>query len=297
MKHVVVTGAAGLLGRHVAAAFRQAGWRVTATDRRDDGAAIPVVADLLDEAEARRLVDGADCVAHIASIPRPVGYDARDVFDTNMGLMYSVLGGMEATGVSRLVFASSFSILGLPFAPRPVDIAYLPIDEGHPAGPQDVYAVTKWLGEEMVDAWVRRTGGSAVSIRMPWIQTAEGFARDVVARRTRPESHLDLWSYIDARDAGEAFVLAAEAPTTGNERLYIAAADTYSEEPTDDLVARHYPDVRYGGVAGPHGAVISTEKARTTIGFQPRHGWREYAGVPTEATRVDSGVGHPDEKG
>lgn len=273
-KHVIVTGAAGLLGRHVAETFRHSGYEVTALDVT---AAEGVKAvDLTDLDAALAAIGPADCMAHVASLPRPVGYEAEDVFRTNMTLMFNVLTAMEHADIGRMVFASSFSVLGLPFAPKPVDLAYFPIDEHHPPAPQDVYAVTKWLGEEMVDAWVRRTGHAAASIRMPWIQTAESFSEQVKPRREREEAGLDLWAYIDARDAGRAFVQAAEAEISGHERFFISAADTYSEQPTAALIDATYPEVERRADLPGHTALLDNTRAKNLIGFAPEHGWRDY---------------------
>ncbi len=273
-KHVIVTGAAGLLGCHVAEAFRHSGYEVTALDVT---AAEGVTAvDLTDLDDALAAIGPADCMAHVASLPRPVGYEAQDVFRTNMLLMFNVLTAMENADIGRMVFASSFSVLGLPFAPKPVDLRYFPIDEHHPPAPQDVYAVTKWLGEEMVDAWVRRTNHAAASIRMPWIQTAESFPEQVKPRREREEAGLDLWAYIDARDAGRAFVQAAEADISGHERFFISAADTYSEHPTAALIDATYPDIERRTDLPGQTALLDNTRAKKLIGFAPEHGWRDY---------------------
>lgn len=275
-KRIVVTGAAGLLGRHVAEIYRDAGFEVTALDREARGVAGVIDADLIDPTVASRFIADADCVAHVASIPRPVGYDAGDVFRTNMTLMFNVLAAMETANISRMLFASSFSVLGLPFAPRPVDLKYLPVDENHPTQPQDVYAVTKWLGEEMVEAWARRTGGSAISIRMPWIQTPTSFMSEVAKRRLTDEASLDLWAYIDARDAARAFLLAATAETTGHQRFFVSAADSYSETPTADLVAACYRGIDVRLPLEGHRALLSNDRAKSLIGFAPKNSWRDY---------------------
>ena len=90
----------------------------------------------------------------------------------------------SSTARARLVYASSMSVLGYPFFVTPIAPLYLPIDSAHPVAPQDAYALSKWLGEEVVEAAVRRRPDlTAVSLRMPWIQTAATFPRDVAGRR------------------------------------------------------------------------------------------------------------------
>ena len=228
-KSVLITGAAGLLGSHVARAFRDAGYRVVATDITARDGEDVIVADLMQFDRALELIRDVDHVVHIASLPRPLGYRAEDVYTTNTTLMFNVVEAMERNGINSLLYASSFSVLGLPFAIKPIAPDYFPLDSSHPTRALDVYALTKLMGETTVDYWAARTGGRAVSIRMPWIQHEGIFSRDVLPRRDTSEARLDLWAYIDARDAAHAFVLAAEAALSGHQRYFISAADTYSE--------------------------------------------------------------------
>ena len=274
---VAVTGAAGLLGRHALRAVAEAGHEPWGIDRPDQAQEGILGVDLTDVVAARGALGGVDAVLHAAALPRPVGFDADEVFRTNMGLTYAVLAAAEAHGVRRVVYASSFSVLGPPFAPRPVAYRAFPIEEAHPAQPQDVYALTKWLGEEMVDAWSRRTDGVAVSLRIPWIQTPQSFEAEVVPRRRTPEAALDLWAYIDARDAARALVRALEARVAGHQRLFVSAADSYAERPTAELVAEAYPGVPLARPLGGRESLIDAARARRMIGFEPRHGWCDYA--------------------
>ena len=287
---VAITGAAGLLGRHVARRFVADGWDVSALDRTArpaEGGGECHVADLADRETAIAAIGPVDCLVHCAAIPRPTGLAPETVFGTNMALMDNVIAAAEAYGIGRILYASSFSVLGLPFAPRPVRIERVPVDESHPVAPQDVYALSKWLGEEMVDAWCRRTGGTAISLRLPWIQTAESFAREVVPRRTTPEASLDLWAYIDAEDAADAFLAAAIADVRGHERAFVAAADSYSETPTRALVDRHMPDVDRRGPLSGHRSLIDCARARSVLGFRPGRSWRDYGLADTDEAARD----------
>lgn len=275
---VVVTGAAGLLGRHVVAALVAAGHRVRGVDLPGCGA--DQDADLCDPDQAVAALAGAGTIIHAAAIPRPTGTARQELFYTNIQTTFKVLESAEAQGTARVVLASSFSVLGLPFAPRPVSLRFFPVTEDHPTAPQDLYAVTKWLSEEMVDAWTRRTGGKAISLRMPWLQSAATFHQQVTERRATPDARLDLWSYLDLRDAGRAAVLAVQSlekgRIAGHERLFLSAADTYSATPTADLIARDYPDVPVTQSLYGHSALLSGARAADVLGFAPLHSWRDY---------------------
>jgi nucleoside-diphosphate-sugar epimerase len=276
---VAVTGASGLLGRAIVDALMEAGHGVTGID------AVPattqstahLTADLRDLGDSILALRGAEAVIHAAAIPRPTGRTARDVFATNMALMFNAVEAAAALGIRRFVYASSFSVLGFPFNVKPVDLRYLPVDEAHPVGAQDAYAVSKWLGEEMVEAAVRRGAFSAVSLRMPWIQGPATFLKEVgPRRRDREGSGRDLWSYIDSRDAAAGFLAALTAPVTGHLRLFLSAADTYSETPTLDLIRNAYPDVELRKPLAGHASVIDISAARTALGFAARYSWRDY---------------------
>lgn len=274
---VVVTGSSGLLGRHVVAGFAQAGWTVHGIDCVQAGDGNGTVADLRDLQTVLSVIGPADCLVHAAAIPRPTGVAPKTVFDTNVQLTYNIIEAAERHRIGRIVYASSFSVLGLPFAPTPVELRYLPVDEAHPVAPQDVYALSKWLGEEMLDAYVRRSGRTVVSLRLPWIHTADSFVAQVLPRRDTPDARLDLWAYIDAEDAADAFIAAARADITGHERLFVAAPDTYSEEETGQLLAKYMADVPCKRPLQGFDGLIDISRARSALGFAPSRSWRQYA--------------------
>ncbi|PDQ21301.1 epimerase [Mesorhizobium sanjuanii] len=274
----IVTGSSGLLGRHVATALVAAGHDVLGIDAVAPNA-VPwrhASADLTDLGSALQLVRDCDAVVHVAAIPRPTGRAGGEVFKTNIATAYNVVEAAAMAGASRFVYASSFSVFGYPFFEKTVRPPYLPVDMNHPVGAQDPYALSKWLGEEIVDAVVRRGAFSAVSIRMPWIQTPETFFAGVGPRRATADSARDLWAYLDARDAGQGFLQALEWGGEGHLRVLLSAADTFMEEETEPLVRRVYPDVPLSRPIAGHDAVLDTAHARETIGFQPSHSWRSY---------------------
>jgi nucleoside-diphosphate-sugar epimerase len=278
---VIVTGSSGLLGRHVAAALVDAGHDVLGLDAAPPPAGAAwghVTVDLTDLGPTLQLVRNAEAVVHLAAIPRPTGLPAGHVFKTNMAAVYNVVEAAVLNGATRLVYASSMSVLGYPFFETPVEPTYVPLDSAHPVAPQDAYALSKWLGEEVVDAAVRRRPAlSAVSLRMPWIQTPATFPREVVARRARAALVArDLWAYLDARDAAIAFVAGVERPIEGHARLFISAADTFAEIETAELIRAAYPRTVIKRALGGYETVFDLSEAREVLGFAPAFRWRDY---------------------
>jgi nucleoside-diphosphate-sugar epimerase len=280
--NVVVTGAAGLLGRHVVAALARAGHDVRAVDRRAPAEAVTpfVAADLTDLGAAIEALAGAEAVVHAAALPRPTGHTAATVFRTNVLAAHNVVEAAVLHGARRLLNASSVSVLGWPFNPRPLLPAYLPLDEAHPCLPQEAYGLSKQVGEQIVAAATRRSELTAVSLRMPWIQTAATFAQEVAARRDDPSVAAgNLWSYLDADDAADAFLAALERPSEGHRAVFLSAADTFMEQPTAALVAQAFGDVELRRELPGHASVIDGSAARELLGLRPRRSWRDYAGV------------------
>jgi nucleoside-diphosphate-sugar epimerase len=275
---IAVTGSSGLLGRSIVDTLMAAGHEVRGIDSVPATTHLTshLTVDLTNFGEAVLALKGAEIVVHGAAIPRPTGRTATDVFSTNMALAFNVVEACVTLGIRRLVYASSFSVLGFPFFVKPVELRYLPIDEAHPNAPQDAYALSKTLGEEVVEAAVRRGALDAVSLRMPWIQSPATFLEQVGPRRASAESGRDLWSYIDARDAAAGFLLAVEGRTTGHLRYFLSAADTYSETPTFELIRTAFGDLPLKRQFNGHEAVIDTGAAKAALGFVPKHSWREY---------------------
>lgn len=275
---VAVTGGSGLAGRAVVADLAAHGFEATNVDLvPSDGPAPFRRVDVEDLGQVYGALRGAEAVVHLAAIPRPTFDVPEVVFRTNVMGAFNVLEAAAALGVRRVVTASSVSVLGFPFFERPLTPAYVPIDEEHPRLPQDAYALSKLIGEEIAEGFARRGALDVVSLRFPWIHTPETFAMQIVPLQSEPAAGAsNLWSYIDARDVGAAVRLALAADVRGHEAMFVAAADSFMEIPSPELVREFHPTaIIRDGFAG-NASLLSGEKAARVLGFRPRHSWREY---------------------
>jgi nucleoside-diphosphate-sugar epimerase len=84
----------------------------------------------------------------------------------------------------------------------------------------------------------------------------------------------NLWSYIDRRDGAQAVRKALEHDAAGLDIFIIANADSVMTTSVTELAAEVYPGVPVTREVGPHDTLLSIEKARRVLGYEPRFGWR-----------------------
>jgi nucleoside-diphosphate-sugar epimerase len=288
---ILVTGALGKVGAATVSALLDAGHAVTAADRRPpvfespatDLAATYVQADLADAGEAFAVVRGHDAVIHAAALPDPLHNAAHVVFQNNLMAAFNALEAAVRLGVPRFVNVSSETVPGFFFAERPFLPHYAPVDEEHPVHPQDPYALAKAFGEQLMDAAVRRSDVTGISIRPSWVQWEGNYERNLgpVVRAAGAETTPSFWSYIDAYDLADALRLAAESPSGGHEVIYIASPDNATGRPLAELIRHHHGDAvpLREPLARPDAAGISVAKAERLLGWTPARSWRDYLGA------------------
>jgi nucleoside-diphosphate-sugar epimerase len=84
----------------------------------------------------------------------------------------------------------------------------------------------------------------------------------------------NAWSYIDRRDGAQAVRKALEYDTVGMDVFIIANADTVMTTPVADLAAEVFPEIEFRRPVQPHETLLSIEKARRVLGYEPQFGWR-----------------------
>ncbi len=278
---LVVTGASGKAGRAVVRDLLDHDHEVIAIDLvASAGTPAPLLlADLTEFGQTVECLAGADAVVHLAAIPASRIRTEETTFRTNMLSTYNVFEAARVLGLRRVVWASSETILGLPFERE--QPAYAPIDEEHPPFPESSYALSKLLAEELGRQLHRWSGTPYVALRFSNIMEPEEYERfpsfwnDLSLRRW------NLWGYVDARDVAQSCRLALEADV-GAEHFIVAASDTVMNRPSRELMEEVFPSVPYRPTAGEFDTLLSIGKAQRMLGYEPRWSWRDHVADRSE---------------
>jgi nucleoside-diphosphate-sugar epimerase len=281
MARVAVTGGSGKLGRAVVAHLLDHGWdvvtldRLPATPQRGDFVRVDLT-NYGQAAEALSAVDdryrGVDALVHLAAIPAPGLTTNSATFSNNMTTTFNVFSAARNAGITNIVWASSETVLGLPFDTPP---PYVPVDEEYQGRPESTYSVVKFLEEQLAgqlcrwDPQLKMIGLRFSNVMEPAdYQAFPGFDEDPRVRKW------NLWGYIDARDGAQAVRRALEHQATGVDIFIIANADTVMSRPNRELLAEVFPEVPIHGEIGEHDTLLSIDKARRVLGYRPAHSWR-----------------------
>jgi nucleoside-diphosphate-sugar epimerase len=272
---VVVTGGNGKAGRWVVRDLREHGHSVLSVDLRhdpwewDDRCR---VADLTDYGQAVEILAGADAVVHLAAIPAPGIRPAADTFRINVTSTYNVFAAAEANGVGRVVWASSETVLGLPFDTPPL---YAPIDEAIEPRPESSYALSKVASETIAAQFARRTGTPHVGLRISNIMEPDDYHRFPTFWDDPHLRKWNLWGYVDCRDVAQACRLGLSAPVQGAEVCIVAAEDTVMTRDSADLMAEVFPDVPLRRPLRGRETLLAIDHARDVLGYSPAQRWAD----------------------
>jgi len=302
--NVLITGGAGNLGRVVASELRDT-YGITLFDRiPPQRAQIPfetdlpfVLGDLTDLGDCMRAIGlaQADAVIHLGALAGPTEVIARsgrrqqrlpedETMRVNtMGTFY-LMDAARRMGVRKVLFASTFYTLGLGnrISEAPFQVDYLPIDEEHPLRPESTYGLSKALGEEILAAFSRAYGIQTVAFRLMGV-VYQNPKTGWFNPPNRPQADPDrvggplgtTWQYVDARDVAQACGLALIAENLDPFEAFYLATDTMLDEETRPVVKRCCPDLKEmaAGLTG-HDGMVTIEKARRKLGYEPQHSWR-----------------------
>jgi nucleoside-diphosphate-sugar epimerase len=283
MAKIIVTGGSGKLGRAVLRDLVGRGCSVLNLDSNLPREPIcqTVRVDLSDYGQVAEAIGGGvderggpfDAVVHLAAIPAPGLFPNARTFKNNVPSSYNVFLAAREAGIKTVVFASSETVLGLPFDNPP---PYVPVDEEYYPRPESAYSLGKLLDETMAREFARWDKDlKIVGLRFSNVMDPEdyqafpGYDTDARLRKW------NLWGYIDARDGAQAVWRAINAEFKGFEAFIIANADTVMSRSNASLLAEVFPGVPVKGELTEHGTLLSIDKAKRLLGYAPQYSWRD----------------------
>jgi len=281
-RKVVVTGGGGKVGRAVVVELLEHGYSVLNADAAPQAATLGganLRVDFTDYGETVEALAGAWGVVHLAAIPAPNRRTPARTFRDNVASTFNVFQAAALHKLTRVVWASSETTIGLPFhGDRP---AAVPVDESHYPLPESAYALSKVVGETMAEQFARWTGTPHIGLRFSYVQEPADHDKFMEQQKDPTTAMGNLWSYVDARDCAQATRLALEVSLSGSTSFLIAAADTRSLRPSNELMAEYFPQCRVAPSLGTHQALISSAKAERVLGYRAKYSWRDWARTET----------------
>ncbi|MFQ6242767.1 NAD-dependent epimerase/dehydratase family protein [Sinorhizobium meliloti] len=275
---VLVTGAAGLIGKAATQALRREGHEVLATDRT--ASADCQALDFTDSRATDALIDsGIEAIVHCGAISGPA--DARNhpelIAPVNVGGTMNLLELGRRAGIRRMVYCSSTSVYG--------DIAgHGPVVEDVVLRPKSLYGVSKAAGELVVAGYGQQFGFSTVALRISTVYGPD--RKHFCAIRTLVDAAVegrsgvldhglhDFRQYVHVSDAAASIVLALKAERPLRPHYTITGGERWDLRSIAGLVSRLIPGFGYdiGDSADPgedcH-PIFSLAAAKNDLGYVP----------------------------
>lgn len=168
-KHIAITGATGLIGRHLVTSWRASGrYDVVGIARRPSDVT-DVVADLTDQPDLIAAFAGVDTVVHMGG-SSAVSASWDDVLRNNIIGTRNVYEAAHAAGVHQVVYASSNHAVGWFELANAPDLFELDdprqIDHRSEIRPDSYYGVSKVVGEAIARFFAEQHGLHSVCLRI-----------------------------------------------------------------------------------------------------------------------------------
>jgi nucleoside-diphosphate-sugar epimerase len=276
MNKIVVTGGSGKAGRAVVKDLNERGYQTLNVDLTipPESWGWALAADLTDLGQTYEALQGADAVVHLAAVPAPEMRPEQETFRNNLLSTYNIFSAAVDLDLEKVVWASSETVLGLPFENEMPD--YAPIDEEQTPYPESSYALSKLLGEQMAAQFNRRFGLPFAGLRISNIMEPDEYAKFPTFWDDPTLRKWNLWGYVDARDVAQAVRLALELDVPGSEQYIVAAADTVMNRSSQGLMEQVFPTVEIRRELGEFETLLSIDKAREVLGYEPDYFWRDH---------------------
>ena len=275
---ILITGAAGLIGKEVTKGLVAAGHDVLATDLvKDDLSPAQkfVVGDLVSDEFISQLDFRCDAIVHLGSIPRPGIESDEKVLHNNVMGTYHVFANAVENNVPLVIYASSLSIYGFAWSTG-TSPDYVPVDEKHPLHHFESYALSKEVNERSADMWANRSETAFVGLRIPHTHTNLVFTELAQKMREKDKAILEqgakiFWAYLDLRDAVQGILTVIDKGAQGSKTYNFAAPDTYAPKPTREMMAEFHPTSKIASSLSGYDSIIDCSEWHADFGYEPQH--------------------------
>lgn len=272
-----VTGSGGKLGRATVDRLRADGHEVIGFDLAGPAGTGFTRVDLTDYGQtldaflgvtARH--QGLDALVHLAAIPVNGLVPDVTTFENNLSVSFHVMFAAHRAGIRTLVYASSITAMGFPFAVAP---PALPVDETYTSA-NNTYGLGKVLEEAMAAQLVGWDAAASITA-LRFTNVVDEREYGTFASAGEPDYRRDLiGSWIDARDGAGAVAAALAHAQPGFEVYNVAAPDSGNAAPSRELAERWFPGTPVAPDLGEFESLMSTRKIRDRLGFVAQHTWR-----------------------
>ena len=283
MKNILVTGGSGKAGRATIKLLLKNNYNVFNVDLVDHpelqvpftkvnlenfGEAMESVSEIDDR------INGIDAVIHQAAIPASGLEVNHKTFRVNTLSTYNIFQASKVMKINNIVWASSETVLGLPFDTHP---PYVPVDEEYDPRPESSYSLSKVMGEEMAKQFCRRNPNmKIIGLRYSNIMEEHDYKQFKSFQNDPYLRKWNLWGYIDSRDVAQACLLAMKSKLKGADNFIIAADDTVMNEDNKSLLDKVFPNINIQEDIGKNKTLLKNEKAKKVLGFNPEYSWKSY---------------------
>lgn len=291
---VIITGGSGRLGRAVVEGFAAAGHDVVSLDRglpEEPVAGVDYRSIDLMNAEATHTAFkeiSPQSVVSLAAMAVPFMAPEEVLLRTNATIAHNVTSAAVESGATRVVLASSPSIMGYG-SPGGWVPEKLPLDENETPRPWHAYGLSKYVAEQIAAMFAAKMGPESpvkfasfrpcfVIAEEEWDGSPTQQGHTVAERLRDPKlSAPSLFNYVDARDVADFLLLLLERfdRVDNGAVFFVGAKDAMATRPLSEIIPEIYPELTSlaTGLTGDSPA-FSIDKAREVIGWEPKRSWR-----------------------
>lgn len=291
---LLVTGATGRMGKYIIPDLEK-DYSLRLFGRTQPGTTHEFISgDIASLDDVCRAAKGCDAIIHLAAVAAHDDSRLHELFCANVAGTYNVFEAARRSGIKYVVNSSSICATGIINWAQRRTPPYFPVDEDIPMAADDMYGMSKKIGEELAFGYHTRYGVRSISLRVATVALpGAAYYQELFDNADNPDYTFKnlpieiadfMWQYVDARDLAQAYRLSLEALVSGQVEydIYNLGGDeVFSNIPSLELIKRYYPDTRFidnenGFLERPHAPLWDISKIKRELGFKPRYSWKDY---------------------